>query len=275
MPAPQGSMLANLTKLQFTAQGNTLPMDWQDQGDQYDQGFDPSELTVAPNPPDCLFQAATLNKYHVDTAKDAGDKLATYIDGICDAICSGIGNWMSSCAVAGVIINGPVGVMVPGNLTGPPLAGFILPSAPMATAQEIAYSNAIANAFGTAWLSWSSLLMGQLPYPAFAAVPSPVAPPAPNVPMPLIAFSSGGEVQLSASMLKMAMDANFGDPTALHASNLFDALSKAFAQVFITFKSSTMIQNVMGTGPVPVFAPPFVPVGPVVGGVGNGAAVLV
>jgi hypothetical protein len=30
-----------------------------------------------------------------------------------------------------------------------------------------------------------------------------------------------------------------------------------------------MVTNVLGTGPVPTFAPPYVPVGPVVGGVGN------
>ena len=32
------------------------------------------------------------------------------------------------------------------------------------------------------------------------------------------------------------------------------------------WKASTMISGVMGTGPVPTFAPPFVPVGPVVAG---------
>jgi hypothetical protein len=30
-----------------------------------------------------------------------------------------------------------------------------------------------------------------------------------------------------------------------------------------------MVTNVLGTGPVPTFAPPYVPVGPVVGGIAN------
>ena len=30
-----------------------------------------------------------------------------------------------------------------------------------------------------------------------------------------------------------------------------------------------MVTNVIGTGPVPTFAPPYVPGGPVVGGVGS------
>ncbi|MCB1719202.1 MAG: hypothetical protein KDK05_29055, partial [Candidatus Competibacteraceae bacterium] len=54
------------------------------------------------------------------------------------------------------------------------------------------------------------------------------------------------------------------------ASDLFDAIAQAFYSVFQIFKTSTLVQNVIGTGPVPIFAPPFVPVGPVVMGTGNG-----
>ena len=108
--------------------------------------------------------------------------------------------------------------------------------------------------------------MGTLMYPAFAAFPGPVAPPMPNIPLPLIAFSSPGESGLSPSTLKITMDANLADPKALHASDLFDAIAKAFNTVFQIFKASTMVQNVLGMGPIPTFAPPFVPVGPVVMG---------
>jgi len=47
---------------------------------------------------------------------------------------------------------------------------------------------------------------------------------------------------------------------------LFDAIAKAFNTVFQVFKASTMVQNVLGMGPIPTFVPPFVPVGPVVMG---------
>jgi hypothetical protein len=47
---------------------------------------------------------------------------------------------------------------------------------------------------------------------------------------------------------------------------LFDKFAEGFCMVFDLWKASTQIMNVMGTGPVPTFAPPFVPVGPVVGG---------
>jgi hypothetical protein len=60
-----------------------------------------------------------------------------------------------------------------------------------------------------------------------------------------------------------------GDPTALHHKQLFDSVADAFEKCFMTWQTSTQVTNVLGAGPIPTFAPPFVPVGPVVGGVGN------
>jgi hypothetical protein len=39
--------------------------------------------------------------------------------------------------------------------------------------------------------------------------------------------------------------------------------------MFKVWQASTMVTQVMGTGPVPTFAPPYVPAGPVLGGVGT------
>ena len=47
------------------------------------------------------------------------------------------------------------------------------------------------------------------------------------------------------------------------------AIADAFEKSFNLWKVSTMVTNVMGTGPIPTFAPPYVPVGPVVGGFGT------
>ena len=266
MPAPKKEMLAQLAKMNFISKNIKLPQEWEQPGDQYPDAFDPSEKSVAPNTPMNLFREATLNKYHVDTAKDIGDKFDQYIEGICGAICDAIDKWMKLTMIAGAIINGPVGMLFPGNVNGPPLMPLILSNAPKSTPQEIKYSNAIASAFGTLWQPWHLGLMGTLQYPPFAAFPGPVAPPMPNIPIPLIAFSSPGESGLSANALKSMMDVNLADPNALHASDLFDAIAKAFNTVFQIFKASTIVQNVLGTGPIPTFAPPFVPVGPVLGG---------
>ena len=270
MPAPQKSMLSKLAQMNFVAKGIKLPVDWSKPGDQYDDAFKKDEKSVAPNTPTTLFTQASLNKYHVETSKKIGDQFAKYIDGICGGICDGIDKWMKMTSVAGVMITGPTGMLMPGNVIGPPIGPLILATAPKNTPQEMKYSNAIANAFNTLWQGWAAGLMGTLMYPPFAAFPGPVGPPTPNVPIPLIAFSSAGEAGLSAGSLKSMMEANLGDPQALHASDMFDAIAKAFATVFVTYKASTLVQNVLGTGPVPCFAPPFVPVGPVLGGVGTG-----
>jgi hypothetical protein len=266
MPAPQKDMLAQLAKTNFISLNIKLPVDWSEPGDQYSDAFQPSEKSVPPNSPMNLFRESSLNKYHVDSAKDIGGKLEKFIDGICGAICDAIDKWMKMTMFTTVIINGPVGNLLPGGVQGPPLGPLILATAPKSTPQEMKYSNAIANALGMLWQPWHMGLMGMLSYPPFAAFPGPMAPPTPNIPVPLITFSSPGESGLSPSTLKSTMEGNLGDPKALHASDLFDAISKAFNTVFQTFKASTIVQNVLGMGPIPTFAPPFVPVGPVVMG---------
>ena len=271
MPAPQKNMFAQLTKVNFLSKGIKLPMDWKHPGDQYSNAFQPSEIAVLPNLPMNLFREVSLNKYHVDTAKTIGKQFEDYIDGICGAICDGIDKWMKMTAITGVMINGPTGTLMPACVVGPPLMPLILATAPKSSLQEMKYSTAISNAFGTLWQPWQMGLTGTLMYPpTFAVCPSPVHPPTPNIPLPLITLSSPGESGLSPTSLQGTMVANLADPMALHASDLFDAIAKAFNTVFQIFKASTLIQNVLGIGPVPTFAPPFVPAGPVLGGVGNG-----
>lgn len=266
MPAPQQTMLSDLTKTFFMSKMIALPLDWSDPGEQFPDAFAVEQLVVAPNGPANLFRECTLNFYHVEAANQIGTQFENYIEGICGAICSGIDKWMKMAMVSTMIVNGPVGMLLPGGVTGPPLMPLIFGSAPKATPMELMYSRAIANALSMNWQTWQSGLMGTLMYPAFAAFPGPVAPPTPNVPLPLITLTSAGESMLSPAMLKNTMSANHGDPTAQHADDLFDALANAFNIVFLTFKSTTMLQNVLGMGPVPSFVPPFVPVGPVVMG---------
>jgi hypothetical protein len=266
MPAPAKQMLAETAKSNFLSKGIQVPVKWEKPGNQFDDAFSLSERLTAPNSPLNLFDEPSLNKYHVDAAGTIGEKLAAYVEGICGAICSAIDNWMKLSSVAGLLIMGPTGQLPPGSVLGPPLMPLIFASAPKNSSQETKYSQAIASALGQGWQMWQAGLTGVLMYPAFAAFPGPMAPPTPNVPVPLITLASAGESALSPAVLKDQMMANLGDSKAQHAGDLFDALSKAFSTCFQTFKASTMVQNVLGTGPIPTFAPPFVPVGPVVGG---------
>src|SRR4029078_704988 len=169
-----------------------LPVSWSQPNDQFNDAFDPSELLKPPNPPTNLFREATLNKYHVDAAKEIGGQFGEFIDGTCDAICGAISQWMTTTAISGVVINAVVGTLTPGGVVGPPLTPLILSQAPKKTPQQLKYSNVIANVFGTAWQTWQATISGMLMYPAFAAVPSPGAPPIPNIPVPLITMIAPG-----------------------------------------------------------------------------------
>jgi hypothetical protein len=131
------------------------------------------------------------------------------------------------------------------------------------------FSQIIAGGLGGAWLQLTaSMKVPGLPwYPAFAAMPSPVAPPTPNVPGPIAMLTMASAV-VSKVALKNAMVFKHAGASRVD-QNLYEALAEAFEQAFQLWKVSTMVTNVLGTGPVPTFAPPYVPVGPVVGGVGG------
>lgn len=274
MPAPVASMMQMAAKLQFASNGLTVPTDWQQPtgnpaGKHYVDAFKPEERAVPPDvmiPP--LFLPASVNKYHVDLQKSLNSKFSSFLDGICQAICGAWSQWQTATMMTGVIINAVSASL--GTLAGPPWTPLILASAPKATPMEMKYSNVIATVLGTAWLTYTaSIKLPGLPlYPAFAAFPAPVAPPMPSLPVPLISLA-----QVTASVqpaaLKGQMMGMLGDPMAPFHKELFDAVAQAFGQCFQIWQASTQVTNILGMGPVPTFAPPFVPVGPVVMGVGN------
>lgn len=276
MPAPQAAMLSNLAKLAFKAKDIKLPTNWEEQGDQYPDAFEPGERSVPPSPPMNLFREETLNKYHVDTAKTIGEDYAAYIDGICDAICNAISLWMVQAQFKDIKIFAVSAIGTPGCVTGPELEAVIFGAGPKSGQKETDYTTAVSKAFSKQWKEWQDKIMcpGLPMYPAFAAFPAPQAPPMPNVPFPLIAFPSSKmsalmQADLKDAMVKELEDIVGGELTeenAIHAAELFDAIAQAFSVVFPIFLSSTMVTLVMGQGPIPTFAPPYVPVGPVVNG---------
>jgi hypothetical protein len=263
--------MQELAKAQFRTFMIKLPLDWRqpqgEAGKQYVQAFKPSELMAIP-PIGRLFIPATVNKYHCDTVSEISGKFERFIDGICGAICQAWSTWQTACAMTGVMIFGPVATM--GQLVGPPWLPLIMGSAPKSTPMELRYSMAIAMTISNAWMQYTATVkVPGLPwYPAFAAFPGPVAPPMPNIPCPVIALAQV-TVPVSKMALKGQMIGNLGDPMALHHVQLFDSIADAFEKVFLVWQGTTQVTNVLGFGPIPTFAPPIVPVGPVVGGSGN------
>lgn len=274
MPAPQAAMMKQLVRTKFSSFQLKVPSEWQQpQGEganQFGGAFKDNEHQVAPDAP--LFLPQTFNKYHVDAQKRHNKDYGQMMDAICEGICFAWAQWQQAATLVGVVINAMTATG--GQVVGPPWTPLIVTKAqslitpPMPNTMK--YINAVATPLGTAWMAYtSSIKVPGLPwYPAFNALPSPVAPPTPNTPAPLAALIQV-PAPLAPGLLAQQMFTTLGDPRAPYAQKMFEAIADGFDKVFQIWSKSTMIQNVLGTGPVPTFAPPVVPVGPVVMGVGT------
>lgn len=214
-----------------------------------------------------LFLAASSDKRDVDLQTAANKEFETFIDQMCQAVVSSFDLWRNLALLQGVVINGPFAMG--GAIAGPPLADFLKANAPKQGlfGKAPTHSAALAGAIGEAW--WQTLLQVRVPgllwYPTFAAFPGPVAPPTPNVPIPAAALGFN-KAFLNATMVKNQALSKLSGTPVFAAGELFTAISAGFESAIDTWLPSQMITNVLGTGPVPTFAPPYVPVGPVVGG---------
>jgi hypothetical protein len=94
-------------------------------------------------------------------------------------------------------------------------------------------------------------------YPSFAALPMAHAAPTPNIPVPVAALIGG------AAPPNLFAAGRAADPDVAAVAQ---AVLKASTDGFATWARSTVVVNLLAHGPVPSFAPPYVPVGPVVGG---------
>lgn len=270
MPAPQASTMQKYASQHFRDLGITLPMSWKNpltkvEKDQFKNAFAEADREGHNPKPMSLFRAATTTKLHAEAADTMSEKIGKYMDGICAAICSAWSTWQSACSASGITVSGPIASA--GTFQGPALKPLILASAPQATDAELRYSKAIANAMDSAWSSWVSSLKvpGMTWYPLFSAFSAPMAPPTANTPVALGALAQNS-APLMVAQLKKAMIDELGDSDALHHAAIFESVASAVEQCFTTWTSSTQVTNVMGTGPVPSFAPPVTPAGPVVGG---------
>jgi hypothetical protein len=264
MPAPQAQVMQMLAKTKFAGFGLKVPQNWKDPqgdaGDHYSRAFKPDEKVSTPamaTPP--LFQPASLNKYHTDVQKMLCAKFGEFIDKMCAAICSAWGQWQSMATMTGLVVAGPT-VSV-GQIVGPPLYPLIMKEAPKGSPQELKYSDPIAQVISTGWLTFTSTIkIPGLPlFPAYAALPTPVAPPMPHPPVPLATLPQM-PASIMANALKAQKVAMHGDPQAQYASELFESISYAFEQTYNLWKLQTTLQNiiVIATGGTPISPLPAV-----------------
>jgi hypothetical protein len=194
------------------------------------------------------------------------NKHVTYINAICSAIGRAWNMWQSQASLTQVSINGPIATG--GKLSGPGLEPIILSMAPPGWEN---YSRPIAAGIHNQWRSFQQeVRVPGLPwYPAFAAFPAPVAPPMPNLPCPLSALSAQALRFMKEADLATAIINKFGNPKPPCANEVAKVVAAGVEKALVPWLSGAMITLVMGGGRVPAFAPPYVPVGQVIGGTGN------
>jgi hypothetical protein len=198
-----------------------------------------------------------------------GRKWADWSDLAWEATKKAVNNmWKLQAVIQNVTITGSTVVGAPGCLKGPDLGPFIR-SHLLTNEMPAEVADVFANSVAGAWNAWQdSVTIPGLPwYPAFAAWPGPQAPPTPNIPTPLISLSTRQMDLSSSERLAARIFEQFrGTEISPDARDAINSFSRQFSSSFTIWLSGTQVQNVMGQGTVPTFAPPVIVVGPVVSG---------
>lgn len=270
-----------LGNLKFFAAGLKLPVSWQapsgkDGSKQYGDALKPTEKVAVPQLIPPWFMPAEPQKYFQDSCDKIGKEFKDFHDTILDAIGFAHNMWKLQAKFQNLQIMALAAIGTPGCLDGPELESLIknAPMVAMYTGNKAKYRDAVAAGVSKCFKDWQGQVMvpGLPWYPAFAAFPGPMAPPMPNIPTPLIACPSAMMSKIVAPMdMKQAMiDALDGgvknDDKDKHYEALFDAIATVLSLAFLMWLPAQQVMLVLGKGPIPTFAPPFAPFGPVVMG---------
>jgi hypothetical protein len=169
---------------------------------------------------------------------------------VVDTARQALAEWAARAVIVGVTVNGPTARG--GTLLGPPLSSLMRTPTDSGSPTEAALESRALEAFAAAFDAWCAAftMPDVLLWPGLAAVPAPEAPPTPSDPIPL--------AMLAPAVLPLEL------PTAGDATE--DAALKEAAGALRTFfgswKAGRTVSNLVATGPVPSFAPPYVPVAP-------------
>ncbi|MGE0116918.1 MAG: hypothetical protein AB7S71_15515 [Dongiaceae bacterium] len=189
-----------------------------------------------------------------------------------EAFRDAVNDWIGKARIRGGQVKGPDAMLTPGALVSDGNIESIMLERLNAARVPAEIARILARELAAAWNAWAAGFQAHLPsaYPSFAAFPGPMAPPTPAPPIALARGSSVGETSLRASVLA----GKLGPALRLHTTKVRggspDQAIRSLAEwVDISFqewKGLTKLVGVMGKGSVPTFAPPYVPVGPVVMG---------
>jgi hypothetical protein len=267
----------------FLGKGYKLPEQWkQPQGkpaaEQFDGAFKkPADLMAIPQLiPPWFMPAIVPNKYSQDQCDTIGGNFKDFHDAMIDAVQYAHNMWKLQAKFQNLQVMAVSAIGTPGCLDGPELESNIK-NAPMTasmTGNMAKHRDAVAKGVSKCFKNWQDqvTIPGMPFYPAFAAFPGPMAPPMPNVPVPLIAcVSSKMSDIITPNQMKSemddALDSGLKDKDKdKHYEGLHEAIATVLSLAFLMWLPTQMVMLVLGKGPIPTFAPPYVPVGPVVGG---------
>ncbi len=273
---PALNFIKILGNLKFFAVGLKLPINFDEKyykdrnPEQGEQGHMPQTMPpwfMAPHPG---------YKYQQDSCDKIGQNFKDFHDTMIDAVGFAHNMWKLQAKFGSLQIMAVSAIGTPGCLSGPELESLIktAPQCAAWTGNMAKHRDAVAKGVSKCFKQWQDqVTIPGLPlYPAFAAFPGPMAPPMPNIPVPLIACISG---QMSMIITPNQMQSEMGN--ALDGglkdkdkTKQYDALYGSIALVlslsFMIWLASQQLMLTLGKGPIPTFAPPFVPVGPVVAG---------
>ena len=183
-----------------------------------------------------------------------------------------VNDWIIASYVQGGWVRGPNAELTPGSLKSSVDIEQRLTQALTLGRVPAPIAQAIARELGGAWRAWADgfrLSMAGA-YPKLAAVPGPMAPPTPAAgAFPISRGTSAGELRLSAAMLSPRLVSALRPLAGREVSGLDSAVTELTTWVEASFrdwKVTAQVVGVMGKGPIPSYAPPYVPVGPVVMG---------
>ncbi|MCC6623737.1 MAG: hypothetical protein IT385_20935 [Deltaproteobacteria bacterium] len=270
-----------LAKGWFVTKMKKLPIEWKQPSgkpasDQFNQAFDkPDHMAGGPPAPRQYFWNASTLKMNADTAKTISDEFQKFMDTAIDKTVQAIDMWRVQAKIKDLKVMAVCAIGTPGCLDGPKLKDTVPYSTWIGSKDnEKKWIKCIVDTMTDSWDKWQSKVMvpGLPWYPAFAAYPGPMAPPMPAIPMPLIVCPSPMMAELAVFMkLKQAFCGNHdGGLKDKDKDKQFEAfyesLAMALATNFLVWLPMQQLMTVMGKGPVPSFAPPYVPVGPVLNG---------
>jgi len=189
-----------------------------------------------------------------------------------EAFRDAVNDWIDKAHIRGGQVRGPDATLTRGSLVSDGNIERIVFQKLIAAHAPTEIARVLAKELAAAWNAWAAEFQMQIPgaYPTFAAFPGPKAPPTSAPPIALAQGTSGGEVALKAAVLA----GKLAPALRMHATKLrggspdqaIKSLAEWVESSFQEWKRLAKLVGVKGQGSVPTFAPPYVPVGPVVMG---------